>query len=954
MLLRTLGQLELEGSSLRRPKPLLLLAYLALEGPQERGHLAELFFRGNKKARANLSVALSRLRKGAPRAIRTGNVRVWSEVRTDTGHLLEALEKGETQQGLSLYTGPFLEGVSLDELGNELAEWVYGTRDYLASQVQKAQLNLAESEAAKGRYAQAAKCAESAYKLAPMTADPDTLGRLHTLLLAGGSLIETKLREEADFFDLPLCQSQEESKQRLLELFSGKESPPTNLRARETSFVGRDLELAEITQLLSEHRLVTLLGPGGVGKSRLAAQTAQQQLGSDLFKDGIFFVALDALTSIRAIPTSIASAVSLILQGSDDPLAQLKRYLADKQMLLVLDNFEHLVEGAILVSELLAACPELSLLITSRERLNLEEEWIFKVGGLSYSRDSETSLEDARHFDAVRLFIRRAQQARPKFALENNLRSVLKLCQLLDGVPLALELAATWTRVMSCEEIVRELGQSLDLLTTATRNLPDKHRSMRASFDHSWRLLSKEEQSALAKLSVFRGGFTREAAREVAETGLSRLASLSDKSLLTVTERGRYDSHPLVCAFCREKLPGEDVQVVRKRHAEYYSNLGVAAGNRLRSDDQAAWLSQLAHEHGNVVETLRLLRQDDPERGLTLVVTLEDYWFMKGYWQFAASWLKTFLALTPQGDAGLRARATLVAGKSELWNGHHNKARALLEASLNLSRRVSDHASVAKALNVLGNVMLDKGHAEKAKSLFEESLGIRRQCGDLRGVAGSLNNLGAVALEQGCYDEAKTLFEESLSIRKQRGDRYGTARSLNNLGNVFSSQGHYAEARTQYEESLKISGQLGDQRSVAVSLENLGSVAFYQGHIHEAQTLYLESLKIFEQLDDRLGTAHVFADVAALLSRTAKPYASVKLYAASAALCERLGVKLGTQTVQEAQQSVEQVCDVIGKDQFDLLLEEGKKLSRNEATELAFAELGTVTPQRRFLQQYEG
>ena len=852
MYLRTFGRLDLSPSDFRRPKPLLLLAYLALEGVQERGHLAELFFGGSKKARGNLSVALSRLRHGAPGTLETDESKVWTEIQTDTQNLLNALERGHTERGLSLYKGRFLEGVSLNGTSAELEEWVYGTREFIASQVQVAYLRQAEGEAARGHFGKAADNAEQAYHL-HTTPDPDTLERLHTLLLAGGKLIETKLREEAAFFELPLCHSQEEAKERLLELFGNSESPiPNNLPNRETSFIGRDLELAEISQLLAEHRLVTLVGSGGIGKSRLAGQIVQQQLKADVYKDGIFFVTLDALTSPTAIPTSITNALSLNLQGSDEPLNQVSRYLADKQVLLVLDNFEHLIDSAILVSNLLALCSKLSLLITSRERLNLEEEWRYELRGLSYPEQIELSCNDAKHFDAVQLFVGRARQAKPEFIFsENNVTAILRVCQLVEGMPLALELAASWVRAMHCEEVADALAQNLDVLASSNRNVADKHKSIRASFEHSWGLLSPKEQTALKGLAVFRGGFRREAASEVAGATLPLLASLLDKSLLRISASGRYDRHPLLYQYTGEKLAEQaDVQQhMRKRHARYFSKLVEEITPRLNGSEQGRWLKRLQAEHDNVLVALRsFLKEQEAEASLRLAIAASQYWSKSGYYQEGYLLLLEALRFT-EADKALRAKALTRAGTLKFQRREMDKAWEHFEESLELSRELGDKRGLSAGLNNLGNLAAGWGDLERARLLLEESLRLRREINLKGATAWSLFHLSGVEQAKGYFEKARKMLEEALELLRQEGDISSMAWVLDGFGRLQQGLGHYEAAHAYFCQALELRDEIDDEEGRRASHGNLGRLAHLQGKDGVARQHFLDYLARSRELE---------------------------------------------------------------------------------------------------------
>ncbi len=579
MQLRTLAGLKLEGVAFSRPKPLLLLAYLALEGPQERWHLAELFWPGPNNALRNLSTTVIRLKAAAPGIVEGDGVRVWTTVDCDALALLTTLEDQELQNGIEIYEGPFLDGLASKGLSSELEEWVYQTREFISGRVREALLNLAEVEASQGRFRQASKQAERAYLLAGAPAlEPQEYKRLHVLMVAGGSLRAEEVRKEALDFDLTLVVSAAEAKDQLRSLHHEDEcNGLRTLPDRRTSFVGRELELSEVAELLlqKECRLLSVVGAGGVGKTRLALQTAQQQLEGGAFADGVVFVSVEALTDAGSIPAVVAGALGLTLSGQEDARTRVLRFLEGKRLLLVLDNFEHLLDGTPFLRELSSNNPQLKLLVTSRERLNLEGEWVFEVEGLAYPEERVT-VERAAYFDAVQLFFERARRAQHGFSLTpETLPAVIKISQLVDGMPLALELAASWLRALPAGDIAGELEASIDLLESPTRDVSERHRSVRAVFDHSWGLLSEGERGVLRRLSVFRGGFRREAATQVAGATLPVLARLVDKSFLSMSPEGRYDRHPLLSQYTREKLaehPEERVKV-EQRHGSYFLSL---------------------------------------------------------------------------------------------------------------------------------------------------------------------------------------------------------------------------------------------------------------------------------------------------------------------------------------------------------------------------------------------
>ncbi len=377
MRLRTLGGLKLDEHGFSRPKPLLLLSYLSLEGSQDRRHLAELFYPGSARPLGSLASELTRIRKAIPGAIGASEERAWSELDADAQELLTALEEGDLDRALELYQGRFLDGLHLKDWGSELEEWVYGTREFIANRVREALIKLAESAANERAFERAAELSERAYFLsgAPEP-EPEELGRMHTLLVAGSSPRAGEVRKEAASFGITLETDEAAARAMLVGPPEAEQVATSRLPELGTSFVGRNAELLELSELLSqdEVRLLTLAAPGGVGKTRLALRLARHLQGYNRFPDGVLFVPLEALESAAMIPGSIATELGLMLHDREEPRAQVARFIGDKKVLLVLDNFEHLLEGAIIVADLVLACPNLKVLVTSRERLNLAQE----------------------------------------------------------------------------------------------------------------------------------------------------------------------------------------------------------------------------------------------------------------------------------------------------------------------------------------------------------------------------------------------------------------------------------------------------------------------------------------------------------------------------------------------------------------------------------------------------
>lgn len=942
MFLRTLGGLELSDSGFRQLKPLLLLAYLTVEGPKDRRYLAELFWPTAADHMNSLRKALSLLRRVENDIVPTDTGKMMVEIPSDVSKLNEHLDSGDHEAAVALYRAPFLENLYVRACGEELGEWIHATRDYFAERVQAAALGLAEQALKQRKLDQATQYAERAFSTFP-EAEPETLKRLYHVLSAGESVVAKQVRQEAQSYGLLLPDPKRVS-------VTAESTTPSNLNnlpTRATSYIGREWELVELSAMLTHEtcRLVTVIGMGGVGKTRLALQVAKLQAAS--FRDGVYFVALEAVSNAGRVPEKIAEALGLELKGRESALEQISQHLADKCVLLVLDNFEHLVAGSSIISDLLLACPELSYLVTSRETLHLEEEWLFDLQGMLYPGTSNLGAEQMLSYDAVRLFVERAAKAQRRFERSReNLTQVVALCKLVQGSPLALEMAASWTRIMPVGEIVKELSQSVKGLSSQTRDAPERHRSIKATFDYSWYLLSASEQAALAGLAVFRGGFRREAAQRVVDITVPILMTLLDKSLLQRVGAARYDLHPLIQAFSLEKLKErEDAVAVYERHADYYLSLAKEARSSMRNNDQARWLGRLDEEHDNLLAVLDWTQEKQiPMTGLELAVILSWLWATRGYFQLGRARLRALRQrLPPDEHPALRIEAIHDEGTLAFWQGNYDEAKALYEEGLASSRDLGDQRAVARALDNLGVVANHQGDYAKARELLEESLSINRALGDQHPVARSLNSMGSVMSNLGDYEKAKRFYEESLAIKRAIGDQKGTASSLNNLGNIAKNRGDYDEARMWYEESLKIKRALGNQLGLAISLNNLGNVAHYQGNYGEAKRFYGECLTLSREIGDQEGIAYALADIARLFIDLKLFEDGVKLLSASEAVCERIGGSLKPQTMREVQQGIEQAREVLEKVRFAQLWQAGKNLSANEAVDLALAKLSSVT-----------
>lgn len=870
VLLRTFGGLRLDGADLNRPQLLLLLAFLALEGSQERRHVAELFWPRAADRMKSLTVALARLRKVGGGVVEADRERVWSQVRCDAVEFLSVLEGRDPARAAELYEGPFAAGFYLRNLGVELEEWVVETREFLAARARAALLELAEGEAGRGQFSAAARRAEVACRLggAPEL-EPEELGRFHALLLAGDHPLAGKLGEEARDFGVEVVASRDAARERLAGTLQAREVPSHNLSLRATSFVGRDLELTEVATLLAKPdcRLLTLLGPAGVGKTRLALQVAHEQLKLDSFGGGVYLAELESLADPGLIATAVAGVLGLELQGPADPVGEVARHIGEREYLLVLDNFEQLTRGAVVLSELLAACPRLKLLVTSRERLNLEEERAFEVAGLPFPGTRTLAPAEALRFDAVQLFVQRAKRARSDFELtSDSLPFVLDVCRLVEGLPLGLELAAVWLRVVSVSEVATELESNLDLLATPTRNVPERHRSLRAAFEHSWNLLSGKERVVLARLAVFRGGFRRDAAGEVAGATIPVLASLLDKSLLRADASGRYEFHPLLGQYMREKLaedPAEQSEV-EERHARHYLNFlrgwsqGLKGGrqkaalealdeereNLRRSWRKAvgeAWVEELQaaaeplgsfyqirmrHQEGLAVFSeaasgLSAFQDADPSAVASMLLQQASFCYMlRRFDEASRAAYRAVELLSPDGAATLIARGRNILGLVAWNTGNYEEARSHYQAALAQGGR-----DTGQAVRVLGNLAILEhfhGNYELAKKHYREVLDLDRQSEDHAGVVQALNNLGHLSLDAMEHEEAKAHFEEALALAREHGIERITPNLLSGLGTVANAQGEEARARELFGKALELASEVGDKTDRAVILVRLG------------------------------------------------------------------------------------------------------------------------------------
>jgi predicted ATPase/class 3 adenylate cyclase len=587
---------------------------------------------------------------------------------------------------------------------------------------------------------------------------------------------------------------------------------PNNLPVQPTPLIGREREMVAIEQLLrrEEEHLVTLTGPGGTGKTRLALQVAADL--SDLFPDGIYFVDLAPVSDPTLVIPIIAQALGLREEENLSPLQRLKGELRQKQILLLLDNFEQVIDAAAQVADLLVACPRLKMVVTSRSVLRIRAEREFAVPPLSLPETKQLAdLPTLSQYEAVALFIQRTQAVKPDFQLtEANAPVVVEIAARLDGLPLAIELAAARMKLLSPEALLARLSQRLQLLTSGARDVAVRQQALRNTIEWSYRLLDAQEQQLFQRISIFAGGCTLDAVEAICTTPgdeagsvLDRLTSLLDKSLLLRKEQAaelRFAMLETIRAYGVEALSAcGELEVMRKAHAAYFLALAQKMEQDLWGSEQAACLDRLEQEHDNVRAAMQWsLEQEDREIALRLGGVLRTFWYMRGHFSEGLDFLEQALMHSDSDgvDASVRAGALYAAARMNDVRGNSDRAESLIAECLALYQALGNTERIAYALHLQADMAWRRGNLTLARSRVEESLALFRELDDKGAIAGLLLHLGVLAAEQGAYTRARNLLEESLAINRKLEDVSSIADSLFNLARVcFFSGGDRALAR---------------------------------------------------------------------------------------------------------------------------------------------------------------
>jgi predicted ATPase/DNA-binding SARP family transcriptional activator len=901
-----------------------LLAYLLLHrrAPQPRQQLAFLIWPDSTEAQArgNLRNLLHQLRRALPDADefieiesltlqwRPGapfvlDVADFQAALAEAKRAEQAGEQATARQALeravTLYQGDLMPGCYDD--------WIIPIREELRQSLQAALERLLHLLEAMQEYREAIRYAQRLVQFDPLyEAGYVQWMRLHAL---GGdraavrrvydSCVNVLKRE----LGVGPSQTTREAFERLLRLeplpaatvepqavpAPARQAPAPATQARPlppqpTPFLGREEELEEIAVLLADSacRLLSVVGPGGMGKTRLALRVAERHA-----EEGgeAAFVPLAPVGSAELLVPAVADALGLAFYGGTDPRTQLFNFLRERRTLLVLDNFEHLLEGAELLSEMLRHAPGVKLLVTSRVRLNLHEEWVFSIEGLPVPAQGEGMKESS----ATALFVQSARRVTSGFTVGADERvAVARICRMVEGMPLGIELAAAWARMLSPQEIAQEIERSLDFLVNSQRNAPERHRSLRALFDHSWKLLSPPEQQALRRLSVFRGGFRRDAAEQVAGATLPVLSALVDQSLLRRAEGGRYDLHELLRQFAASKLQeeAEEERAARDLHSSYYLGLLHTRLKALEGVGQQAALVELGAE----VDNLRAAWQWATEQGNFEAMrkaarSISRLFQMRG-WLYEAAILfrRAVEVLENSEQAAGEHRAAL--GQMLVNQGYcytilqdpEKVGRGLLNRAITLLRGSEEQTSLGEALSYASILAFKAGDFAEARPLAEEAIALSRQHGDAWILALTLNALGLVDQRVGRYEEARAHYAEAIAICRATGNLQGAALALNFDSDTAHALGKYAEARQALLESLEICRTLNDRWLTATALCQLGLVTHALGESAEAVSLFRESLSLFREVEDRWYVARTMNDLADVLCALERHGAAREVY----------------------------------------------------------------------------
>lgn len=729
----------------------------------------------------------------------------------------------------------------------------------------------------------------------------------------------------------------------------------SNLPRPATSFIGREQELPEVASLISTRRLVTLTGPGGVGKTRLALEVVNRMAGG--FGDGIYWVELASVRDPLNVAPAIAAALDVEEQAGEALDETLRRHLQHKDTLLLLDNCEHLAAAvSMLARDLLAGCPRLHIFATSREPLRLSKEARYSLSPLPLPPpDIGLSVERIADFAAVQLFVARATAARDSFHLTvENVAAVHYICTQLDGLPLALELAAARVQLMTAIQITAQLAERFRLLTNRHRDVDPRHQTLTALLDWSYGLLTAEEQAVFRTLAIFSGGFTLEAVAAAMNATpldvLDLLSELLNKSLIqpaaarpaaeATDAPPRFTMLETVREYALLKLreAGEE-QAARQAHAAYYRQLAEQVAPELAGSQQSVWLARLEQDYPNLSAAVgwSLKHEDDAAAALQISGGLWRFWQAHGPVSETRQWLDRALARSTTATPALTAEAMDTAGRLAYLQADFPAARQHLEAALALHRELADERGSASALNNLGAVAAAQGDYQFARQSYEQGLTVMRRLNNKVGVGISLHNLGLVTASLGDYRAARALFEQALAVRRELGNDLAIALTLTALGDTAYDQDDYATAAAFYQEAFTLFQAGGDKWQLSYTLTNMGKIATALGDYDRALLLHRQGLQLHEEMGDQLGVINFIEGMALLAQAKQQPERATRLWGAASALREAIKSAMFASDRPRHERSIAHLRSALGNAAFARAWVAGQIMNMEQAVAYALS-----------------
>lgn len=726
------------------------------------------------------------------------------------------------------------------------------------------------------------------------------------------------------------------------------------------SFVGRGSELDTLHRMLASGvRLITLTGPGGVGKTRLALEVCARE--AIFYPHGICFVTLEAISDAEYVLPEIARGLSVELSGTAPPLEDLVSALTGKRLLLCIDNWEHLIEAAVQIIPLLTACPDLQIIATSREALRLRGEQVFPVEPLLLpSPGSSFKPEAAAEAQAVQLFVERARAVRPGFELDRrNAPAVVEICSLLDGLPLAVELAAALLRLFSPQALLARvtrganfarLSGTIDLLAGGPRDLPARQQTLRQTLDWSYSLLDGEEQRVFRRLAVFAGGCDLAAAKAVCapESGASRplldlLLALADNSLLRVSQidgEPRFKMLKVIQEYAAQGLESRDEATdAYRRHARHFLRLAERAAPELKGHDHARWFRRLDQEQDNFRVVLAKIRHtDDDLQAARLAAELAYFWYVRGYTREGSRVLEGILSgATDQLETQLHIRLLHGAGMMSICQGEYLVAKSHYELKLDLARRIEDWEGVQRALSNLGIIADTLGEFEASRAYYQQALNLARRLEKTASHATILIKLGVMAYAQGEPAEAEVFFRQSLLLKESVGDPNGIAIAAGFLGRLASYRGDYDAAKPFLERALAVAEGVGDTRTVAHVLNELGIVAGRQGAARVAALHFRRSLNVARELAEKATLLEIMRSFAEFECKYGSPARAAQLWGFEEKERVEMGIVISLAHVNYHRGIVEEIRRNLGAEAMAHLLSVGRRMDFTEAVAFALA-----------------